>query len=70
MPSRVTVTFLLDEEVTPDLFAERVALACAKEYAIRPGEGVELSDGRHLVATDQPVDLPDFLAHRRLDTRS
>jgi hypothetical protein len=36
----VTITFLLDEEVTPELFARRVAMACGKQYALRPGEGL------------------------------
>jgi hypothetical protein len=36
---RVTLTFLLDEEVTPVLFAQKIALACAGG-ALRPGEGL------------------------------
>ena len=35
----VTLVFLLDEEVTPLLFAQRVALACSSG-ALRPGEAV------------------------------
>lgn len=38
---KVTLTFHLDEEVTPDLFAEKVALACARGGAIREGEKVQ-----------------------------
>lgn len=36
---RVTLTFLLAEEVTPRLFAQKVAMACS-QGALRPGEGV------------------------------
>ena len=35
----VTLVFLLDEEVTPLLFAQKVALACSSG-ALRPGEAV------------------------------
>ena len=36
---KVTLTFLLDEEVTPQLFAQKIALACSGG-ALRPGEAV------------------------------
>lgn len=36
----VTLTFVLDEEVTPGIFAEKIALACAYRGAIRVGERV------------------------------
>jgi hypothetical protein len=39
---RVTLTFVLNEAVTPDQFARRIALACAVGEALRPGEGVAL----------------------------
>lgn len=39
---KVTLTFVLEEDVTPDLFAQRVALACARGYALRPGEAIEM----------------------------
>ncbi len=35
----VTLVFLLDEKVTPLLFAQKVALACSNG-ALRPGEAV------------------------------
>lgn len=40
--SRPTLTFDLDEEVTPDIFAARVAEACLSYGTLRPGEGVLL----------------------------
>lgn len=39
----VTLIFLLDEEVTPQLFARKVALACSNG-ALRPGEAVMVKD--------------------------
>jgi hypothetical protein len=39
--NEVTLTFHLGEEVTPDLFAEKIAYACARGGAIRPGEKVQ-----------------------------
>jgi hypothetical protein len=38
---RVILTFNLNEEVTPEIFASKVALACARGGAIRQGESVE-----------------------------
>lgn len=38
----VVIKFLLDEEVSPDLFAERVFEACTSQHALRPGERVEV----------------------------
>jgi hypothetical protein len=38
--NEVTLTFYLDEEVTPRIFAEKIAVACAKGGAIREGERV------------------------------
>lgn len=39
--TEVTLTFHLNEEVTPSIFARKVALACAYRNAIREGESVE-----------------------------
>ena len=36
----VTLTFILGEEVTPRIFAEKIAFACARGGAIRVGERV------------------------------
>lgn len=47
----VALSFDLDEEVTPDLFASKVALACAKGGALRPGEAVVLGTGVRLVVS-------------------
>lgn len=38
----VTLEFILDEEVTPEIFVMRVARACAAYNAIRGGEGVRV----------------------------
>jgi hypothetical protein len=56
----VSLTFLLDEEVTPALFAQKIARAC-KEGALRPGEGIRVpgTDGV-LVVTDETLSLPAF----------
>jgi hypothetical protein len=54
---RVTLTFLLDEEVTPVLFARKVAAACSSG-ALRPGEGIVLSDGTAIIVTDKKTSLP------------
>lgn len=37
---KVMLTFLLDEEVTPQLFAQKIAMACGSGGALRPGEAV------------------------------
>jgi hypothetical protein len=43
----VTLTFVLLEDVTPDIFATRVAATCGHGGGLRPGEGVRLpSDPR------------------------
>ncbi len=41
----VILRFVLDEEVTPEIFVKKVAVACSKGGAIRPGERVTTSDG-------------------------
>jgi hypothetical protein len=41
---KVELTFYLDEEVTPEIFVRRVALACAKGGALRVGESVSVYD--------------------------
>ncbi len=58
----VTLTFLLAEEVTPDLFAHRVAEACACA-ALRIGEAVQLpSDPSQAWVCVAPETLPDSAA--------
>jgi hypothetical protein len=37
---RVQITFVLLEEVTPRIFAQKIAQACAYAGALREGEGV------------------------------
>lgn len=41
----VALTFRLDEPVTPEHLARRVAEACFTYGALRPGEAVVLPDG-------------------------
>lgn len=41
----VTLRFELDEEVTPEIFVRKVADACSRGGAIRPGERVTTHDG-------------------------
>lgn len=41
---RVMLQFDLDEDVTPGIFAARVATACAERGALRPGEKVSTYD--------------------------
>jgi hypothetical protein len=38
--NEVNLTFYLNEEVTPEIFASKIALACARGGAIREGERV------------------------------
>ena len=56
----VTLTFLLDEEVTPQLFAQRIALACGGSV-LRPGEAILVEHSKiALVVTDETLSLPSF----------
>ena len=56
----VTLTFLLDEEVTPQLFAQKIALACAGS-ALRPGEAILVEHAKiACVITDETMTLPSF----------
>ena len=56
----VTLTFLLDEEVTPQLFAQKIALACAGS-ALRPGEAILVEHAKiACVVTDETLSLPSF----------
>lgn len=57
---RVTLTFLLDEKVTPQLFAQKIALACAGG-ALRPGEGILIPRTKTAcIVTDETLSLPSF----------
>lgn len=80
----VTLEFLLEEEVTPDLFARKIAEACGEYYAIRPGEAVRAKGEEHeyrvgerkavsiLGAIARPVAIGKFKSPvgNRLDLRS
>lgn len=57
---RVTLTFLLDEEVTPQLFAQKIALACGGGV-LRPGEGILIPHTKiACMVTDETLSLPSF----------
>lgn len=57
---QVTLTFLLDEEVTPQLFAQKIARACGGG-ALRPGEGILVPNAKiAYVVTDETLSLPSF----------
>ena len=60
---RITLTFVLAEDVTPDYLAYRVAAACHTEYALRPGEGVELPSNPSILLTSDgsKAELTPFL---------
>lgn len=63
---RLSLTFVLDEDVTPDLFAEKVARACSAG-TLRPGEGILVPSDpeRQFRITDEPlVDVLPFLKDR------
>lgn len=38
---RLTLTFLIKRDLDPDIYASKVALACALHGAISEGEGIE-----------------------------
>jgi hypothetical protein len=57
---KVTLTFLLDEEVTPQLFAVKIARACGGG-TLRPGEAVMIPDTEiACFVTDETLSLPSF----------
>ncbi len=43
---QVSLVFILDEEVTPEIFAGKVALACGSGGALRLGESVSVANTR------------------------
>lgn len=56
----VTLTFLLDEEVTPQLFAQKIALACGGS-TLRPGEAILVPHAKiACVVSDETLSLPSF----------
>lgn len=54
----ITLTFVLEESVTPDFFARRVAEACANAYTIREREGVQLPSNPSTILTFTEVRTP------------
>lgn len=64
---RVTLHFDLAEDVTPTLFAGKVAQACSSG-ALRPGESVSTEDG-NIVYTITDVSLLDEPALKFLRDR-
>jgi hypothetical protein len=57
----VTLVFLLDEEVTPQLFAQKVARACSSG-ALRPGEAVMVKDGEIACVIGEKATFAPWLA--------
>lgn len=59
---KISLTFHLDEEVTPEIFCLKVAKACSKEGAIRPGESIgTISDSarfRAIIPESIDIGLP------------
>lgn len=51
----VTLTFKLEEEVTPELFLEKIAAACARGGALRKGESVWYGDAGIAYLYDKQV---------------
>lgn len=44
MLHEVNLAFYLDEEVTPELFAKKIAFACARSGALRKGERIGVDE--------------------------
>jgi hypothetical protein len=65
----VVLIFQLQEDVTPALFAEKIAFACAKGGAIRPGEIVRTQDGNAFIYSGLQ-DLGDLLGETTRGTMS
>jgi hypothetical protein len=56
----VTVTFLLDEEVAPQLFVQKLAAACGGGV-LSPGEAIRVDHAKiACVITDETLSLPHF----------
>jgi hypothetical protein len=56
----VTVTFLLDEKITPQLFAQKLAAACGGGV-LSPGEAIRVDHAKiACVITDETLSLPHF----------
>ena len=56
----VRVTFLLDEEVTAQLFAQKLALACGGSV-LRPGEAILIEHAKiACVVTDETLSVSSF----------
>jgi hypothetical protein len=56
----IHLVFLLDEEVTPQLFAQKIAHAC-KGGTLRPGEAICVPGSEiAIVVTDETLSLPVF----------
>jgi len=57
---KVTLVFLLDEEVTPQLFAEKIANACGGRV-LQPGEAIMVERAKiACMITDETLSLPSF----------
>lgn len=57
---QVTLTFLLDAKITPQLFAQKLALACGGSV-LRPGEGIFVPIAKiACVVVDETLSIPSF----------
>lgn len=54
---KVLLAFHLDEEVTPELFCEKVARACSKGGAIRPGESISTDTESVRFKAIEPIEV-------------
>lgn len=56
----VTLTFLLDEEISPQAFAQKIATACGGSV-LAPGEAIHVDHAKiACVVTDETLSLPSF----------
>jgi hypothetical protein len=56
----VKLTFLLDKEISPQEFAQKLALVCGGSL-LRPGEGILVEHAKiACVVTDETLSLPSF----------
>jgi len=56
----VTLTFLLDEDVSPQELAQRIAHACGGGV-LRPGDAIRVDHAKiACVVTDETLSLPSF----------
>ena len=57
MTKVVSLLFVLNEEVTPEIFCRKISDAVSRHGAIRPGECVTTSDGTAAYKAIDPVSV-------------